>query len=268
VSTSTTAAGLDVPRHPPEVSVVVPVFRNADTLPSLAERIRRVFADLGVSYELILVDDASPDESLAVATRLADYDPAIGVVAVGRNVGQHRVVRAGFAMARAARVVLLDADLQDPPEAIPSLLAKLGEGFDAVFAGRVGHYQAFHRMLTSRAYKLLQRLLCRVPREAGMFIAMSRNVVERLLTFAYADQLTVPTMIGLSGVPLTSVPVPRARREHGRSGFSGWKRLRLGATNLVFATRWRLLTPRRHHVAPAPLPVRATFGVCRRPESR
>lgn len=247
----------------PDVSVVVPLFRNAGTLSELCQRLTRVFEAAGLSCEVILVDDCSPDGTPAEAERLVGEDARLGLVTLDRNVGQHRAVLVGLAHARGSRAVVLDGDLQDPPEFIPTLLARAQEGFDAVFAGRRGRYQSRHRTFTSFVYKSVQHLLCGVPRDAGMFIVLSKRLVERLVDFGGSDRLTVPTMIGLSGLPCVSVPMVRPRRLQGRSSYSSLRRFSLGIANILAILRWRCLPTTRTESTPR-VGVARRLGACRR----
>ena len=247
----------------PDVSVVVPLFRNAETLPELCRRLLQVLEAAGLSCEVVLVDDCSPDGTPAVAERLVGEDLRLGLVALDRNVGQHRAVLAGLNHARGSRAVVLDGDLQDRPEFIPTLLARAQEGFDAVFAGRRGRYQSLHRTFTSFVYKSIQHVLCGVPGDAGMFIVLSRRLVERLVDFGGSHRLTVPTLIGLSGMPCTSVPMVRPRRPTGRSSYSSLRRFSLGIANILAILRWRCLPSARTGSSPR-MGVARRLGACRR----
>src|SRR5205814_350062 len=122
----------------PSVSVVVPVYRNTETLEELHRRLDAALGAAGVDFELVFVEDACPAGSLAVLRRLEAADPRVGVLALPRNVGQHAAVLRGLARARGRAVVVMDADLQDPPDAVPALLARRAQGPAAVFAGRRG----------------------------------------------------------------------------------------------------------------------------------
>jgi glycosyltransferase involved in cell wall biosynthesis len=221
------------------VTVVVPVYRNAATLRVLHASLRRVLHAAAPAADILFVDDASPDDSLSVLESLAREDPRVGVLRMVRNAGPHRAVLAGLAHARGAAAVLMDADLQDPPEAVPDLLAGLREGYDAVFAGRRGRYEAGDRLLVSRAYKRLMSVIAGTPPDAGMCVAVSRRMVDRLIEFR-APRPNVVAMIGLSGLPFTSRPVTRNRRPVGASAFSAWRRLRTGVSALTWACVWRL----------------------------
>lgn len=142
----------------PEISVVVPVYCNADTVSALRERLRQVLESEPLSYEILFVNDACPAESLMALRGLAEGDAAVRVVPLERNVGQHRAVLIGLAQTRGRHVVVMDADLQDPPEAIPEMRRTLMRGYDAVFAGRRGRYESTGRLVTSRVFKTLLAL--------------------------------------------------------------------------------------------------------------
>jgi glycosyltransferase involved in cell wall biosynthesis len=224
----------------PEVSIVLPVYRNVETLHELYRRLCNALDTQPLSYELLFVDDACPEGSIAVLEELARLDRRVGVLALERNVGQHRAVLAGLAYARGQWIVVMDADLQDPPEVIPDLLDKLQEGRAAVFAGRRGRYESTFRLFTSRLFKGLLRLLCGVPIEAGLFVALNRPMVERLLALGGPHPFVV-AMIGCTGLSMASIPVMRDQRARGQSAYSFWGRLQSGwrAVAWVLSWRWR-----------------------------
>lgn len=222
-----------------ELSVVVPVYRNAETLSELHRRLSQVVNGMEISCELIFVDDACPDGSRDVLEALACTDPRVAVLSMARNVGQHRAVLAGLAASQGEVAIIMDADLQDPPEAIPALLATLAQGFGAVFAGRRGRYESSMRLLTSRLFKYLLHLCARVPSDAGLFVAVSREMMTRLLAVSEPNPF-VTGMIGFTGMTTTSIPVHRGVRLHGRSAYSGLERLRIGVRTLVWAASCRI----------------------------
>jgi polyisoprenyl-phosphate glycosyltransferase len=218
------------------LSVVAPVYKNADFLGELASRVRSA---VDCSYELLLVNDASPDNASEIISALARRDSAICEVQLPSNVGQQQAVLAGLRQSRGEWVIVLDADLQDPPEAIPTLLASGRAGYDAVFAGRRSKYQSLGRMLTSKLYKIVQCAICGVPLDAGMYLALSRKGVERVLNLAGGDGLSLVGMIGLSGLRSTSVAVARAKRAMGKSAYSHSRRFAVGVHYLARAVTWR-----------------------------
>lgn len=220
------------------ISIVVPVYRSASTLAALHHRLSSVLERCDGSQEIIFVDDACPGGSLIVLERLAEFDPRIRIVRMPRNVGQHRAVIAGLAHARGTRIVVLDADLQDPPEAIPALLEAIDGQASAAFAGRRGRHQGFGRLLTSQLFKRALHQLCGTPADAGLFVAMNREMATRLVTYDDAGP-SVLAMMGCSGLPLTSIPVARATRLDGGSSYSAWRRLTTSLSVIVWVIRWK-----------------------------
>jgi glycosyltransferase involved in cell wall biosynthesis len=231
------------------LSAVVPVYRNADTLEELHARLAAALqATAPDAWELLLVDDACPHGSLAVLRRLAEHDPRVGVVVLVPNVGQHRAIRAGLAFARGDAVVVLDADLQDPPEAVPVLVSLLGPEAAAVFAGRRGRYESVSRLAAGRLAKWLLHHVSgrRLPADAGLFVAMTAPLARRVV----ADREPNPHVlaaIARTGLPLVSVPVRRDPRPSGRSAYSQLMRLRLAGRALRLVRRRSPLPPPDEH---------------------
>jgi glycosyltransferase involved in cell wall biosynthesis len=202
------------------VSAVAPVYRNAGTL---AELCRRLGAALEPDHEIVLVDDGCPDGSWGVIETLAAADARVRAVRHVVNRGQNAAVMSGIAAARGEEIVVLDADLQDPPEAVPLLLAELRRGEAAiVFGGRRGRYEPTSRLMASRIFKRTLHIASgrRLPVDAGLFLAMRADVRERL------GGGYVLAAIGRSGLPMSSVPVVRARSS-SPSGYTGSARVKL-----------------------------------------
>jgi polyisoprenyl-phosphate glycosyltransferase len=221
------------------VSVVVPVYRNAATVDVLQGQLTRVLEACGLEFETIFVDDACPEGSGRRLHALAARDRRVRVVSHERNRGQHRAVVTGLEVATGEWIVIMDADLQDPPRAIPALLAAGRQGFSAVFAGRRGRYESRGRLLTSRMFKRALSHLCGVPPDAGSFVAVTRSVADRVLVTAHG-RCSLPALIGMTGLPVTSIPIDRQSRSHGRSAYSSWGRLRSGTETLLRVVVWRL----------------------------
>jgi glycosyltransferase involved in cell wall biosynthesis len=165
---------------PPVVSVVVPVLDEEENLPALRERVRAALAD--IPHELVLVDDGSTDGSAALIESWIADDPGVVLVKLSRNFGMEVAMSAGLDHARGDHVVLMHADLQDPPELVPEMLAKARAGADVVYARRIGRDESLiKRQLATAFYTLMERL-ARTPYQgqAGDFRLMSRRVVEQL----------------------------------------------------------------------------------------
>jgi glycosyltransferase involved in cell wall biosynthesis len=221
----------------PALSVVLPVYRTRGELPELHRRLREAVGGLG-AVEVIFVNDACPDGSLEVLRHIERADPDVRVLALDQRRGQHEAICEGLAVARGHVVVIMDADLQDPPEAIPALVAKLGDGFGAVYAGRRGRYESRGRLATSWLFKHTVGGITGMPPDAGAFIAMSRAVAAR----AAALRGTRPYLtaaIALIGRPVTSIPVAREARRTGRSAYTPAMRAGVAARAILQALRWR-----------------------------
>lgn len=224
----------------PTISVVIPVYRNASTLEELASRLLATLGAHASCLELVFVDDASPDQSSDVLRMLADRHTDIRVQSLSRNVGQNRAVLAGLEHARGAVAVVMDADLQDQPESIPTLLSALEGDVHAVFGGRKGRYESAVRLVTSRLHKeLLHRVSNRrVPLDAGLFVAMSRTMIDRIVAYPDRDPYVL-SLMARTRLSMISIPVERARRPDGQSSYGLAGRLRVA---------WRALStslPRR-----------------------
>ena len=210
----------------PLLSVVVPVYRNADTVRALADGVGQTCRAQGIPFEIIFVNDACPEGSLAVLKDIARDTPHVTVLELTRNHGQHLAVLTGLAQARGAWVVIMDADLQDPVEALPPLLQQGRAGAQAVFAGRRGRYESPLRLLTSRLFKQTMHLLIGLPADAGIFCLLSHDLARQLVTMNDGRPSLV-AMIGCTGRPMVSLPVTRAPRTTGDSAYNTRRRLRI-----------------------------------------
>ena len=228
------------------VAVVVPVYRNAATLPELVARLAAALAER--SWTLRLVVDASPDASAEVAAALAAVDPRVVPQVLRHNVGQHRALAAGLAAADGAEAwVCLDADLQDPPEAVPLLLDRLAAGdVAAVFAGRRGSYESRLRLMTGRAHRAVMSRLTGLPPDAGAFLALDARARKSVLTLQAPSLVAA---IGAARLPTASVPVARDVRSSGTSAWTTRARLRQSARTLAWTLArtlaWTLRQRRR-----------------------
>src|SRR5690349_7393987 len=134
----------------PYLSIVIPVFDEQENLRLLHQSLTQVLQSMGKPAEVIYVDDGSADDSLAVLRELQKSDPRVTVVEFSRNFGQHAAIFAGFDQARGQIIVTLDADMQNPPEAIPSLVHTIEAGYDVVGGWRENRHDPLFRRLASR----------------------------------------------------------------------------------------------------------------------
>jgi polyisoprenyl-phosphate glycosyltransferase len=199
------------------LSVVVPVFNEERALPELHRRLRQTLATTGERWEVIYVDDGSSDGSAELVGRWAVDERDVVLVQLSRNFGMEVAMSAGIDRARGDRVVLIHADLQDPPELIPEMLELAAEGADVVFARRIGSDEsAAKRRLATVFYRLMERL-ARVPYQgqAGDFRLMSRRVVEAVRQMPERRRF-LRGMVAWTGFHQVPIEYRRAGRAHGR----------------------------------------------------
>ncbi len=220
-----------------EVSVVVPVYNCSGCLEELADRVAAALAGLAGSFELVLVDDRSIDDSWTRSRGLVATRPWLRTIRLSRNFGQHAAVTAGLAESRGALVVVMDCDLQDPPEAIPLLLTKARDGYDVVLARRGRRPDKLRRRLAKRAYYRLVRVFARVDVDPGVgnFSVISRKVVGAYLQ---VDEVHCQYLLILYwlGFERAVVDVPTLERHTGLSSYTTVELLRVALDGLFFQT--------------------------------
>jgi dolichol-phosphate mannosyltransferase len=169
----------------PVYSVVAPVFNEEETLPHFYERMIAVMETLHESFEIVLVNDGSRDGSFNIMRALHERDPRVRVVDFSRNFGHQIAISAGLDYAQGQAVVIIDSDLQDPPEVIPELIARWKAGAEVVYAQRatrVGETK-FKLITASAFYRLIGRITSvNIPRNVGDFRLMDRHVVDALVS--------------------------------------------------------------------------------------
>src|SRR5512143_3395165 len=164
-------------------SIVAPIYNELDNIPELYRRVKEVLDSTGETWELVLVDDGSTDGSTDAICELAKKDKHVRPVIFARNFGHQIAITAGWDYARGAAVVIIDADLQDPPEAIPELASKWKQGYDVVYAVRAERAGEnwFKKAAASVFYRLIYRITdVRIPVDTGDFRLMDRKVVNVL----------------------------------------------------------------------------------------
>lgn len=206
---------------PPSISVVIPVFRAELILPELCKRLLTSLTALTGSYQIILVDDRSPDRSWNVMLQMVEAYPAITAIRLSRNFGQHYAMTAGLDLANGDWTVIMDCDLQDQPEEIPTLLEKAEQGYDVVLARRKARSDSSRKRLSSRVFYWLFNALSgyRMDPSVGSFRIMRRSVVEAYRTMRESARL-FGGMIEWLGFETTFVDVAHSARYEGRSSYN------------------------------------------------
>jgi polyisoprenyl-phosphate glycosyltransferase len=166
----------------PEICVAVPLFNEEDNVLELHKRLERTLRSLNLTYEILYIDDGSRDQTSAILARLCETSPHVASIHLSRNFGHQAAVTAGIDHGRGQAVVVMDGDLQDPPEVIPGFVAKWREGYEVVYAVRRNRKEG---MLKRAAYAAFYRTLnaisdLDIPLDSGDFCLMDRRVVDVL----------------------------------------------------------------------------------------
>jgi dolichol-phosphate mannosyltransferase len=213
-------------REPELLSVVAPMYEEQDIVDTFTERVAAALE--GIDYELILVDDGSKDRTADAMARAAAADPRVKVVALSRNFGHQPALTAGLDHARGDVIVMLDGDLQDPPEVIPQMLEKWREGIDVVYAvreQRLGE-TAFKRVTARGFYRTFRRLTgLDLAVESGDFRLMDRKALDALLAMPERSRFLRGMTVWI-GFTQTAVPFVRQERHAGTTKYPLRKMLR------------------------------------------
>ncbi|WP_312669968.1 undecaprenyl-phosphate 4-deoxy-4-formamido-L-arabinose transferase [Pseudescherichia sp.] len=209
--------------HPVKrVSVVIPVYNEQESLPELIRRTTAACESLGREYEILLIDDGSSDGSaqLLIAASQAE-DSHIVSILLNRNYGQHSAIMAGFSHVTGDLIITLDADLQNPPEEIPRLVAKADEGFDVVGTVRQNRQDSLFRKTASRMINLLiQRTTGKAMGDYGcMLRAYRRHIIDAML-HCQERSTFIPILANIFARHATEIAVNHAEREFGDSKYS------------------------------------------------
>lgn len=221
----------------PEISVIVPVYDEVESLPRLAVEIDGALRPLGVPYEVIYVDDGSTDGSAGFLLGLARADPAVRVVRQRRNSGQTAALDAGFRFARGAVLVTLDADLQNDPADIPRLLA-LMDRYDVVSGVRTPRRDSWLRRASSRvANRVRDWVTHDGVTDIGCTLRACRADALRRVPMFVGMHRFLPTLLRMAGARTTEIPVNHRPRLHGRPKYTLSNRLWRALADLA-AVRW------------------------------
>jgi dolichol-phosphate mannosyltransferase len=226
-----------------EISVVIPVFGCGDCLWALHERLTAALQAVTSSYELVLIDDRSPDYAWQVLLQLAATDPAVRPFRLSRNFGQHAAITAGLTQSRGRWAVVMDCDLQDPPEEIPRLYAKAQEGYDVVLSRRHARQQSMPRRWAGALYYIARNRLVGTAMHTNYtnLSIVSRKVVDAFLALRDKDRQYLLILEWL-GFYRAEIEIHQEVRHSGRSSYSFIQLLRVAVDGMFFQTtkllRW------------------------------
>jgi dolichol-phosphate mannosyltransferase len=223
----------------PTYSLVVPVFNEAENLEAIHRRVQEAMAPLGGNFELVLIDDGSRDASLQIMQRLHHQDNRVGYISLARNFGHQVAVTAGLQFARGQAVIVLDADLQDPPELIPDLVAAWQQGYQVVYAQRLSRQQEpwLKRFTAYGFYRLINRVAdVTIPTDTGDFCLMDRQVVDVLNAMPERNRY-LRGLRAWVGFAQTAVTYHRDPRLAGRPKYTFLKSFVLAIDGIISLSR-------------------------------
>jgi polyisoprenyl-phosphate glycosyltransferase len=226
-----------------ELTVVIPVYGCEGCLRALHDRLRAALSRVTESFEIILIDDCSPDGAWETIRELTRKDHSVRGFRLSRNFGQHAAITAGLAQARGRWTVVMDCDLQEPPEEIPRLYERAQEGYDIVYTRRSDSPGSPVRAAAGRTYMRLRRFLLRTgdATNAGTLSILSRKVVDSFLTLRDKDREYLIVLEWL-GFEHATIDVERAERYEGRSSYTPGRLLQVAVEGMFFQTtillRW------------------------------
>jgi len=203
------------------ISVVIPVYNGSPNLNELSDRLIQVCNDLKTDFEIIYVDDNSPDASWQIISSLTNENRHIKGIRLSRNFGQHNALLCGIRAARYNIIVTMDDDLQHPPEAVPQLLEKIEHGFDAVYAPPIDGQHGFLRNMASQLTKLaLQRVMgIETARNASAFRAFRASVRDSFSEYR-GPYVSIDVLLTWGTTNFGTIPVKHVPRKAGTSNYS------------------------------------------------
>jgi undecaprenyl-phosphate 4-deoxy-4-formamido-L-arabinose transferase len=224
------------------ISVVVPVFNEEKNLPDLIPRCLRTCQNMNLPFELILVDDGSHDNSAQLISEAAEhYFGEVTGVFLNRNYGQHAAILAGFSRSRGDIIVTLDADLQNPPEAIPLLVKKAQEGYDVVGTVRVQRQDTVFRRGSSWIInKVVQKTTGVMMHDYGCMLRAYRKEVVKAMLRCHEHSTFIPVLANSFARTTAEIDIPHEERTRGESKYTLWKLINLQFDLLTSMTTFPL----------------------------
>ncbi len=224
--------------RPALVSIVCPVFNEQDMLPDFHRAVRGAMKEIGQPFEIVFVNDGSTDASLSLMGQLRERHPNTTIVDLSRNFGKEIALTAGLDHARGDAIVVIDADLQDPPEVIAEFIAGWREGYDVVYGQRrIRHGESWLKKFTARAFYRLMRHAgdVRLPENVGDFRLMSRKTVDAVCAMRERHRF-MKGVFSWVGFPSKVVLYDRAARGAGTTKWNYWKLWNLSLEGVTSST--------------------------------
>lgn len=218
------------------LSIVIPVFNEQDNIEVLYSRISRTVETMGIGdCEILFVNDGSSDDSMRIIRILSQKDPRVKFISLSRNFGHQVAVSAGIDHAQGESIVLIDGDLQDPPELIPELYSKLKSGYEVVYAKRRSRRGEGYmkKLLAKLFYRMLSKMTSiEIPIDTGDFRIIDRKIADILKQMPEQEKF-LRGQISWIGFNQTSIEYDRDERNAGKSGYTYTKMIRLAVNGIT-----------------------------------
>lgn len=218
----------------PHISIVTPVYGCCKSLNNLYERLNKTLSSITNDFEIIMVNDASPDNAWEAIKELAKKDDRVKGINLSRNFGQHYAITAGLDYANGYWVVVMDCDLQDQPEEITKLYNKAQEGYDIVFGRRVERQDSFFKKLSSKLFFKVYDYFTesKTDNSIANFSIISKKVVEEMRKLKEQNR-SYPLFVNWLGFKRTSIEIVHSKREEGKSSYTLKKLIDLAIDGIV-----------------------------------
>ena len=217
-----------------EYSLVIPVFNEEGLINELYRRVTLSMERLGGAYEVIFVDDGSKDKTFSILNAIGKKDPRIKILSFSRNFGHHIAITAGLDFSAGRAVIMMDGDLQDPPEEIIQLNEKFREGYDIVCAIYRSRQDPLLKRVLGKLFYRVFRIVGKVsiPENSGIFRMMSREVVDSVKSCREYSRFIVG-LIDWTGFSTAGVEIDRGKRFSGKAKYNFFKSLKLAAYAII-----------------------------------
>jgi dolichol-phosphate mannosyltransferase len=210
-----------------KISIIIACYQDSESIPEMYERILKVFSKISFDYEIIFVNDGSTDNSEEILTKICEKDKKVIAIFHSRNFGLDNAFSSGMKRSTGAAAVLLDGDMQDPPEMIPDFILKWQEGNEVVYGQRVDRegsiimnfmYKLFYRIFNKISY-------IKIPLDAGNFALMDKKIVQIINSIKETDRY-VRGLRAWVGFKQTGIPYKRLERKYGKTNYNFFGNIR------------------------------------------
>ncbi len=233
----------------PELSVIIPVYNEEKNIVPLYQELKEVLLTINITHELIFIDDGSNDASYALLCEIHHRDPLVKIIKFRRNFGQSAAMKAGFENAKGQIIITMDADLQNDPNDIPALLAKISdEDYDVICGWRHTRHDSFSKRINSKISNKFRTFLTgeRIHDSGCTLRAYTRDSVKDIELYGELHRY-IPTLLFWKGYRIGEIETHHRERKYGKTKYN-WQRLAKGFLDLLVVTFWQRYSARPMHI--------------------